>query len=138
MFLCFFSTNKFFIEFNFHVIFKINVIFISNNTLKIIACISMFIDHLGFMIFPTNITLRIIGRIAFPIFAYMLAEGAIYTKNKVKHLGILAILAVVIQVFMYFFADFKDFSIFIHFSLSLVLIYLLDCFERKTIYIFPN
>ena len=100
--------------------------FLSNNTLKIIACIAMFIDHLGFMVFPETILLRAIGRIAFPIFDYMLAEGAIYTKHKVKILLILSLMGIAMQVFMYFFADFTDLSIFIHFSIALILIYLFD------------
>jgi len=42
----------------------------------------MTVDHLGFILFPSLIILRIIGRIAFPIFAYMIAEGCRYTKNE--------------------------------------------------------
>ena len=55
---------------------------LSGNQLKIIAAISMTVDHLGFILFPSLIILRIIGRIAFPIFAYMIAEGCRYTKNE--------------------------------------------------------
>ena len=47
----------------------------SNNVLKIIACITMLIDHMGVLLFPKITILRIIGRIAFPIFAFLLAEG---------------------------------------------------------------
>ena len=55
---------------------------LSNNQLKIIAMISMFIDHLGLQIFPTESIYRIIGRIALPIFAYMIAEGCKYTRKR--------------------------------------------------------
>ena len=53
----------------------------SNNVLKIIACITMLLDHMGFILFPEYPIFRIIGRIAFPIFAFLLAEGCYYTKN---------------------------------------------------------
>ena len=48
---------------------------------KIFAMICMAIDHVGAFVFPDIIELRIIGRLAFPIFAYFIAEGAWYTKN---------------------------------------------------------
>ena len=101
---------------------------LSNNTLKIIACISMFCDHLGFLVFPDQIIYRIIGRIAFPIFAFMLAEGAFYTKNKIKHLLIIGWLAIIMQIVLFYFTGMTDFSIFIHFTFSIFLIRLLDYF----------
>ena len=55
---------------------------LTNNQLKIIAMISMLIDHIGLQMFPDLLIFRIIGRLAFPIFAYMIAEGCFYTKNK--------------------------------------------------------
>ena len=65
-------------------------------TLKIIAIISMLIDHIGHIFFPEVMLFRIVGRIAFPIFAYVLAEGIYYTKDITKYmlrLGIFAILS---------------------------------------------
>ena len=55
--------------------------FLSSNILKIVACISMLLDHIGFIFFPQYIIFRILGRVAFPIFAFMIAEGCYYTKN---------------------------------------------------------
>ena len=57
---------------------------LTNNQLKIIAMITMLIDHIGIVLFPQIKIFRIIGRFAFPIFAYMLAEGCTNTKNKKK------------------------------------------------------
>ena len=57
---------------------------ISQETLKLIACITMLIDHIG-SVFVPGYTLRIIGRIAFPIYCFLLAEGAYYTKNPRKY-----------------------------------------------------
>ena len=53
--------------------------------LKLVAILTMFIDHLGAAIFPQYRGLRIIGRIAFPIFAYCIAVGCIYTRNIAKY-----------------------------------------------------
>ena len=58
---------------------------LSNDRLKIIAAAAMLIDHIGAYLLPQVRILRIIGRIAFPIFAFMIAEGCRYTKNKKYH-----------------------------------------------------
>ena len=58
---------------------------LSGNALKIIACISMLVDHVGLMLLPNEIWLRYIGRIAFLIFAFLISEGCCYTKNKLKY-----------------------------------------------------
>ncbi len=98
----------------------------SNNMLKIIACITMLIDHMGVILFPTVSILRIIGRIAFPIFAFLLAEGCFYTRNKLRHLVVMSGFAVVMQVVLYIATGMTDFSIFIHFSIAVGLCYIID------------
>ena len=57
----------------------------------------MFIDHAGKMFFPKLIVLRIIGRLAFPVFAYSLAMGIIYTRDDVKYLSRVVLLALISQ-----------------------------------------
>lgn len=57
----------------------------NRNVLKIIALISMFIDHIGLVFFPDYIVFRLLGRISFPIFAFFVAEGWFYTKSKKKY-----------------------------------------------------
>ena len=98
----------------------------TSNQLKIIALIAMTIDHIGVQIFPEIKILRIIGRIAFPIFAYMIAEGCKYTKNRKKYLLTMISMAVICQ-FVYFFAmNSLSQCILVTFSLSVALIYVLD------------
>lgn len=65
--------------------------------LKIIACVTMLIDHIG-AVFVPGYALRIIGRLAFPIYCFLLTEGMARTRN-VKKYGIrLAVGAVLSEV----------------------------------------
>ncbi|WAM34169.1 TraX family protein [Caldicellulosiruptor morganii] len=69
-----------------------------SNLLKLIAAFCMLIDHIGYLYFPNIILFRIIGRIAFPIFAYQVAAGFKFTSNKVKYLQRLFIFALISQL----------------------------------------
>ena len=72
---------------------------LSSNLLKIIALLCMLIDHIGGFLIPECSTLfRIIGRIAFPIFAFSLAQGFIKTSNFKKYALRLSFWAVVAQI----------------------------------------
>lgn len=103
---------------------------LSGNVLKIAACISMFIDHLGMILFPGVTFLRIVGRIAMPLFAFTFAEGCFYTRRKWRHFFLifgLGILTSAAQSFLY--REVQG-NILITFSLSCLLIYSLDAFKR--------
>lgn len=67
------------------------------NLLKLIAMIAMFIDHAGKMLFPQYRIMRIIGRIAFPIYAYCIAAGCVYTKNPLRYFKRIVLLALISQ-----------------------------------------
>lgn len=67
--------------------------------LKLVAIFAMFIDHLGAAIFPGVTEMRIIGRIAFPIFAYTLAAGCCYTRSMAGYALRLLVAALVSQPF---------------------------------------
>ena len=71
---------------------------LSGSTLKIIAIILMVIDHIGAILFPNLIVLRIIGRSAFPIFCFLLVEGLMHTHNKWHYALRLGIFALISQV----------------------------------------
>lgn len=58
---------------------------LSQETLKVIACITMLVDHIGAILVPENLNLRIVGRIAFPIYCFLLSEGAAYTRDPKKY-----------------------------------------------------
>lgn len=69
------------------------------NLLKLIAMVTMLIDHCGKMLFPQYRIMRIIGRIAFPIYAYCLAAGCVYTRNPLKYFKRIVLLALISQPF---------------------------------------
>ena len=103
----------------------------TGNQLKLIALISMTCDHVGLQLFPDVLILRIIGRLALPIFAYMIAEGCRYTRNRKKYLLRMAGLAALCQV-VYFVAMGSLYQcILVTFSLSIGLIYAMDRWQER-------
>lgn len=110
-----------------------------NDILKVIAMVTMFIDHLGHIVFPSEMWLRIIGRVSFPIFAYFISVGYVHTKSFKKYLLRILICGLVFQ-FVYALEPilnelsfaafeksfFKDFNIFFTLAGGLILIYAYD------------
>ena len=75
----------------------------SSFILKVLACICMFCDHFGDFYFKDTTYLNYIGRLAFTIFAFQIAQGYIHTHNVKKYITRLSIFAVISQVpFMIF------------------------------------
>jgi hypothetical protein len=66
--------------------------------LQLAAMLTMLIDHIGFVIFPENVILRMIGRIAFPLYAFGIIQGYFYTSDLKKYIQRLGILALISQV----------------------------------------
>ena len=66
--------------------------------LHILAMALMLCDHLWVSVVPGNDWLTDIGRIAFPIFAFMTAEGFYHTKNIKKYAGRLLLFAVISEI----------------------------------------
>lgn len=83
---------------------------LTGSTLKIIAMITMLIDHIGAAVLVRMIiagnselydmysVLRMIGRIAFPIFCFLLIEGFCYTKDAKKYAARLFLFALLSEV----------------------------------------
>lgn len=107
----------------------------SSFILKIIAIISMFIDHIGYAVFGKLSFFNYIGRLAFPIFAFQISEGYKHTKNLEKYFFRLFLFALISQVpFMLFTSIISDkFSLNIFFTLLLGLacIFIYDNFKNK-------
>lgn len=76
--------------------------------LKIVAAVTMLIDHIGsFVPFAGWEYMRMIGRISFPLYAFMLVQGFLHTRSKWKYLLRMIVLAIVTQpIYTYcFYAD---------------------------------
>lgn len=107
---------------------------LSGNQLKLIALAAMTADHIGVQLFPHILFLRVIGRLALPIFAYMIAQGCRYTRSKPRYLGTIAAVALVCQLVYFFAMDSLYQCILVTFSLSIVLIFALDAaFKQPTL-----
>ncbi len=104
---------------------------ISGNILKVLAAIFMLIDHIGVILFPNVEILRIIGRLSFPIFAFMIAEGCHYTKNKARYFLTIFILGALCQIVYYLFDRQLEMSILITFSLSILIVYALQFMKES-------
>ena len=104
---------------------------LTNNQLKVIAMISMLIDHVGMEIFPEYKILRIIGRLAFPIFAYMIAEGCFHTRNRKKYLLLMSGLGIGCQAVYTIVCHSFYMNILITFSLSVITIFAIDKFRSE-------
>lgn len=104
---------------------------LTGNQLKILAIIFMTIDHVGMEIFPQFRLMKIIGRIAFPIFAFMIAEGCRHTRNRKKYLLTMACFAAICQIVYFVAMNSLYMCILVTFTLSIILIYTLDFARYK-------
>lgn len=75
---------------------------LSGSALKVIAMISMVIDHIALYLMEYGTvlyeTMRCIGRIAFPVFAFLIAEGFIHTKSRYRYFFTLLGFAVISEI----------------------------------------
>lgn len=109
---------------------------LDTNLLKLIAIISMLIDHVGSAFFPDMPVFRYAGRLAFPIFAYCLTVGLLYTSNIKKYLtrlGIFALISQPLYIMAFHPYDWREewMNMNIYFTLFVSLIAMLGVKERK-------
>ncbi len=104
---------------------------ISSNTLKIFACACMLCDHVGYVLVDNNSVMRAIGRLAFPIFVFLLVEGYRHTSNVKKYILRLFVFALISEVpfdlaFSRCIFDISDQNVFFTLTAGLTAVYLLD------------
>ena len=104
---------------------------LTGNQLKIIAMITMTCDHVGVQIFPNLLWLRLIGRLAMPVYAYMIAEGCRHSRDRKKYLLRLLSMGVLCQAVYLAAVGSLYQCILITFSLSVMLICLMDRAEKE-------
>lgn len=99
--------------------------------IKIIACVSMVLDHCGSYLFPGEEWMRWAGRLSFPLFCFLLTEGYRHTKNVKLYFIRLGIFALVSEIPFDLLGDDKLFAperqnVFFTLFLGLLMLYLLD------------
>lgn len=71
---------------------------LNSNVLKILAMVLMLIDHMWATIIPGNDWMHYVGRLAFPIFAFLIVEGFVNTSDLKKYLKRIFIFALIAEI----------------------------------------
>lgn len=70
----------------------------SGTALKLLAVLTMIVDHIGAVFFPDLIILRMVGRLSMPIFCFLIIEGFRKTSNQKRFLLRLGLFALISEV----------------------------------------
>lgn len=110
--------------------------YLTSFELKLIALITMTFDHIGAVLLPQYGFLRIIGRIAFPIYAFLIVEGLFYTRDIKKYILRLFIFALISELFfdMAFYDCFiykGHQNVFFTLFIGLITVYFTDLIREK-------
>lgn len=109
--------------------FEISLSKEQSNFIKLVGTISMLIDHLGAFLFPQKTILRIVGRIALPLFIFQVTVGFKRTSNFQNYLLRILFFGTISQVpFSLLWGTFFPLNIFFTFFLGLWILYF---FEKK-------
>ncbi len=102
--------------------------------LKWIAIVTMTVDHVGVILYPEFTVLRIIGRLSFPLFAYLLILGMESTSNLRNYFIRLFLFALISQVPFFLALDYEPFGYLnIFFTLSFGLLFV-HYFKKTSVY----
>ena len=99
---------------------------LTGNQLKILAMVTMTLDHVGLSLLPQYPVLRLLGRLAMPIYAFLIAQGCRHTHSRGRYLLRLFGLGAVCQGVYYIAMGSVYMGILITLSLSVVLIWALE------------
>lgn len=110
----------------------------SSFLLKIIACFTMLLCHITFVYPQYSVPLMYIGKISFPLYAFLISEGYVHTRNFSKYLTRLIVFGVISQIPAYLLFAGKSFNglylnIFFTLALGLLGIRIYDKIKSKYI-----
>ena len=110
----------------------------SSFLLKIIACFTMLLCHIPFVYPQYSVPLMYIGKISFPLYAFLISEGYVHTRNFSKYLTRLIVFGVISQIPAYLLFVGKSFNglylnIFFTLALGLLGIRIYDKIKSKYI-----
>lgn len=101
--------------------------------IKLIAAVCMLVDHIGYIFFPEQLFWRLIGRISMPLFAYSIARGYEYIRQKnsmPRYIKRMAVFAAVSQIPYYLMAG-NGWNIGFTWLFSLLLLFSIDREDRS-------
>lgn len=101
--------------------------------LKVLACVLMFIDHFSLLFLNNNFYGRSIGRLAFPIFAYLIAINFDRTSSKFKYFSRLLLFAVISQIPFYWYVH-GNLNIFFTLSIGFIACYFWGHISESILY----
>ncbi|GAB6926055.1 hypothetical protein JCM10914A_00380 [Paenibacillus sp. JCM 10914] len=96
-----------------------------------LAMLTMLIDHVGLVFFPDQEVWRIIGRIAFPIYAYALVQGHRYTSSRPKYMFRLGVIAAISQIPYQLALDPRGLNVVVTLLAGAIVLYLLERSESQ-------
>lgn len=110
---------------------------LSSSVLKVVAMISMVIDHCAYYLSEHGTVfyeaMRSVGRIAFPVFAFLITEGFAHTRNRKKYFLRLMSFAIISEI-PWFLLNGADGTHNVMFTLALGVVALLDrCCKHKAL-----
>ena len=99
---------------------------LTNFDLKVIAILTMTLDHMGYYLFPQYEWLRMVGRIAMPIFAFLCAESFRYTRDKKAYAIRMLVCGVIYSVVRFYFEPYGTGDIFLTLGLGFLMLWGLE------------
>ena len=109
--------------------------FLSGSALKVIAVVSMTIDHIAYYILDQQLgmgdtwiyeVMRCIGRLAFPIFAFLIIEGYHHTRHVGRYMAALLVTAIVAEIPWQLLGNADSHNVVFTLLLGLVVVFLID------------
>lgn len=104
---------------------------LTQNQIKLIAAASMLLDHIGAELLPGMLWLRIVGRLAFPVFSFCIWEGSRRTHHPRRYLTRVLGMGLLCMAAFWVYTRRLYGNILITFTLSLCVLYAFQFWKRR-------